>query len=47
MEDYASPETRAAGMELIEEDLSKLPNREAVAEMIRAVREDGVRDACL
>ena len=47
VEDYAGPGTRAAAMELIEKELSMLPNRDAVGAMIKAAREEGLRDAYL
>jgi len=45
--DYASPETRRTGMRLIQAELDKMPAgkvREAVADRLRRIRENGERD---
>jgi 2-iminoacetate synthase len=45
--DYASPETRAAGMRLVEQELQRLPEGQRKAELmerLRKIRESGARD---
>jgi len=45
--DYASPETRAAGMKLIESELAKLPDgprKNALIERLRLIQETDQRD---
>ena len=47
LEDYASPETKKLGYEVIERELKKIPNEKVcgiAAENIREIREENKRD---
>ncbi len=47
LEDYASPETKKAGYEMIERELKKIPKdkvRRTAEENIKAIRESNRRD---
>ena len=47
LEDYASPETKRIGLEVIDRELARIPNekvREIAREHIEAIRNDNARD---